>query len=113
MLMLVVGFGFYYFSESKHSDGPLLIEQSVHLQGRYDGVSEQGKGVSARRILLLKVDDSNQTGARITYQQAVKVRELSKGAPIELWAAPRVSGATRRWVYKLLSGDQLILDDTP
>ncbi len=113
MLMLAVGFGFYYFSDREPADGPLLIEQSEYLQGQFDGLSEQNKGVNARRILLIKVDDNDQRRVRITYQQAAEVRELSKGSQIEVWTAPRVSGSTRRWVYRLVSGDQLILDDTP
>jgi hypothetical protein len=98
--MLLAGLGYYYHSENRQQTGALILDQSVSIEGRYQGTSAQSSRRNAQRILWLR-SLSGLRGYRVSADQLPALEQLEEDTVINIVAAPRVADSKVLWVYRL------------
>lgn len=106
VLMLVIGFSVYYFSESRQNQGAPIRQESIDITGVFTGFS----ATSDRHYLWIERDNGVAKGVRVQAEQLRLLEGLEKGVNVELKIAPKVSQSKTYWAWQVEQSGQLLLD---
>jgi len=108
VIMLVAGFMIYYLAESRQAKGVPILAESLQLSGTFTGLSATGD----RHYLWIALEEGAK-GVRVQSDKVALLDTMVRGDPIELHVAPRISGSTTYWAWRVEQNDTLFLEEVP
>lgn len=108
-IMLIIGLFIYFRGESAQNNGAPVLAELINRDGEFKSVSEVS-GIGTPKHYLWYTNGDKTRGARITFEQAGKLNELSKGDKLALELAPRVEGSSTLWAYRVTHDGDAIVD---
>lgn len=110
VVMLLFGLYIHYQGESEQTQGSPIRDQSRDVAGVFNGVSVVKSGLEGQHFMWVEEADGTTRGVRIRPDQVLLIQELERGSEISLSIAPTVKGSSVYWAWRVVQGDDLVLE---